>query len=731
MSKVAVRQSGKSGDHKNSSSDGGQVRPGGEEGGPVGRRSRRIVKRGALLVGVPVEQVKGVGARRGAALRDLGVETAGDLLLCIPRRYVDRSMVVSIAEAPKGRDLTLICTVRSVSSAAFRRRPGRRGAAIPTTVTVEDDSDVLQCVWFQGGRYLNLKPGDLVAISGRIDSYRSGAQMVHPEYEHLSDEGDGPDNLLHTGTVVALYGSNTEMKDSGLQSRGLRRIIDAALREFGPRIVDDLPPDSRRRLGLMDLRDCLQSIHFPRSMDDAVRARRRLAFDELFHLQTELVKRRQRVALGDGIAHARSDRLVPRLVSSLPFELTAAQSRVIDEIAVDMAESCPMQRLLHSDVGSGKTVVALCAMLTAVEGGHQAALMAPTEILAEQHFHRLTQLVEPLGVNAILLLGGQSASLRRELTTALMTGAAQIAVGTHALIQGNVTFPDLGLVVVDEQHRFGVQQRLQLHAKGPQADLLVMTATPIPRSMALTAYGDLDVSVLDESPGGRGSVRTELRTSERTDRIFAFVADRLTQGEQAYIIYPLIEESTTADARSATAGFEDLCSGALKAFEVELLHGRMPSDQKTAIMRAFADGEIDALVSTTVVEVGVDVPNATVMVIEHAERFGLAQLHQLRGRVGRGRGQAYCILIATTDSTTDDVSAAEERLRILCETEDGFAIAQKDLELRGQGEVLGTRQAGVPVFAVADLVRDEDLLLVAREEAVRQTTAAVGDPGEA
>ena len=681
-------------------------------------------------MGVPVEQVRGVGARRGAALRDLGIQTAGDLLLCIPRRYVDRSMVVSIAGAPRGRDLTLICSVRSVSSAGFRGRRGGR-AAIPTTVTVEDASGALQCVWFQGGRYVNLKQGDLVAISGRIDSYRSGAQMVHPEYEHLSDEGGGPDNLLHTGTVVALYGSNTEMKDSGLQSRGLRRIIDAALREFGPRIVDDLPPDSIRRVGLMDLRDCLQSIHFPRSMDDALGARRRLAFDELFHLQMELVKRRrQRVALGDGIAHARSDRLVPRLVASLPFELTAAQSRVIDEIEVDMAKSCSMQRLLHGDVGSGKTIVALCAMLTAVEGGHQAALMAPTEILAEQHFHRLTQLLEPLGITAILLLGGQSASLRRELTTALMTGAAQIAVGTHALIQGNVTFPDLGLVVVDEQHRFGVEQRLQLHAKRPQADLLVMTATPIPRSMALTAYGDLDVSVLDESPGGRGSVRTELRTSERTDRIFAFVADRLTRGEQAYIIYPLIEESATADTKSATAGFEELRSGALKAFEVELLHGRMPSDQKTAIMRAFADGEIDALVSTTVVEVGVDVPNATVMVIEHAERFGLAQLHQLRGRVGRGRGQAYCILIGHTDSATEDASTAEERLRTLCETDDGFAIAQKDLELRGQGEVLGTRQAGVPVFAVADLARDEDLLLIAREEAMRLTTA-VDDPGEA
>ena len=374
-----------------------------------------MVKRGPVLVGVPVEQVKGVGERRGAALRDLGVQTAGDLLLCIPRRYIDRSMVVSIADAPRGRDLTLICTVRSVSSAGSRgRRGGRGGGAIPTTVAVEDDSGALQCVWFQGGRYLNLKQGDLVAISGRIDSYRGVAQMAHPEYEHLSSEGDGQDHLLHTVTVVALYGTNTEMKDSGLQSRGLRRIIDAALREFGTRIVDGLPPDNRRRLGLMDLRDCLQSIHFPRSMDDAARARRRLAFDELFHLQMELVKRRrQRVALGDGIAHARSDGLVPRLVGSLPFELTAAQSRVIDEIAVDMAKFCPMQRLLHGDVGSGKTIVALCAMLTAVEGGHQAALMAPTEILAEQHFQRLTQLLEPLGVTAILLLGGQSASRYR------------------------------------------------------------------------------------------------------------------------------------------------------------------------------------------------------------------------------------------------------------------------------------------------------------------------------
>ena len=681
-----------------------------------------------------MEEVAGIGVRRGAALREAGIQTVGDLLLCLPRRYLDRSLVAGIADAPLGQEVILICSVRSVSGPAGGRR-GRRGGGgrIPTTVTMQDASGVLDCVWFQGGQYLGLREGDTLAISGKIDSYRGRRQMAHPEYEFvLEDTGGSPP--LHTGSIVPLYGGTAEMRERGLQSRGYRRVIRVALDDFVDRIADDLDGSIRRRLGLMELQTCLRSVHFPASLEEADRARQRLAFDELFKLQMELARRRQeRLSLERGIAHGRSQRLVPALLRSLPFELTGAQKRVLDEISEDMGQGYTMRRLLHGDVGSGKTIVAVCAMLAAVESGHLTAMMAPTEILAEQHFRTFDRLLAPLGVRTVLLLGGQSQTLRTELLTAIHTGSAHIAVGTHALIQPGIDLPDLGLVIIDEQHRFGVLQRLQLQAKGPEADLLVMTATPIPRSLALTMYGDLDVSVLDEVPTGRRPIRTELRTPERRERILAFVADRLSQGEQAYIIYPAIEDSENDDTRSVVAAFDELSSGPLASFEVGLLHGRMTAEEKVDTMGRYGRGEIRALVATTVVEVGLDVPNATVMVVEHAERFGLAQLHQLRGRVGRGGAQAYCILIAYGGEREEEAGrrAVEERLRVLCETDDGFAIARRDLELRGQGEVLGHRQAGQPYFAVADLLGDEELLVAARAEATRlvggDDTAAEGD----
>lgn len=678
------------------------------------------VQRLPLLPDVPVEEVAGIGARRGAALRESGIDTVGDLLLCLPRRYLDRSLVASVADAPLGRDVTLICSVRSVSASAGGRwgRGGGRGGT-PTTVAMQDDSGVLDCIWFQGGQYLGLQVGDTLAISGKIDSYRGRRQMAHPEYEFLLEEGGTAP--LHTSAIVPLYGSTAQMKERGLQSRGFRRVIRAALDGFADRVAEDLDSGIRRRLGLMELQLCLRSVHFPATLDEADQARRRLAFDELFKLQMELARQRQeRLSLERGVVHPRSQRLVPALLASLPFEFTKSQKRVLDEISVDMGQRYTMRRLVHGDVGSGKTIVAVCAMLAAVESGHLSAMMAPTEILADQHFRNLDRLLAPLGIRTVLLLGGQSQAHRAELLTAIHNGSAHIAVGTHALIQRGVDLPNLGLVVIDEQHRFGVQQRLQLQAKGPEADLLVMTATPIPRSLALTMYGDLEVSVLDEVPAGRRPVRTELRTPERRERIFAFVAQRLSEGEQAYVIYPSIEESENDDTRSAVAAFDELSSGALSSFEVGLLHGRMTAEEKVDTMGRYARGEIRALVATTVVEVGLDVPNATVMVVEHAERFGLAQLHQLRGRVGRGGSQSYCILIAYSGERGEEGGGAvEERLRVLGETDDGFAIARRDLELRGQGEVLGHRQAGQPYFAVADLLRDEDLLVAARAEATR------------
>ena len=670
-----------------------------------------------LLAGEParlaIEGVPGIGRLRARALRKEGLATVADLLARLPRRFIDRSRIVSIAEAPIGEEVTLVGSVRSAS----RPPPVRRGRRSPPhTVEVEDGSGRLRCVWFQGARFHTFEAGDVIALSGRIEIYRGRRQVTHPEYEHLTDAETARAGLLHTGTVVPLYGSSAEMKERGLGSRGFRRLMRDALARSLPGVRTQLPGGGEARQGLIGLGQALQDAHFPADSEAAERARRRLAFEELFLLQRELERRRRQLAGRPASAIPASRKLVPRLLASVPFEPTRAQRRVIEEIGADMARPRPMRRLLHGDVGSGKTLVALCAALAAVEGGYQTALMAPTEILAEQHFHTLRRLAGPAGVEGIVLLkGGQRAVLRRELLTGIASGSVRIAVGTHALIEEGVSFARLGLAVVDEQHRFGVAQRTRLSAKGEGIDLLIMTATPIPRSLAMTLYGDLAVSVIDEMPPGRQAVRTVRRDPSHRERILAFLVDQVASGRQAYVVYPVIEESERSDLSSARAGFEELVRGPLQELRVELLHGRLPADEKTGIMARFSEGEIDVLVATTVIEVGVDVPNATVMVVEHAERFGLAQLHQLRGRVGRGAAAAYCILV--DHASGEDDASARARLHSLCETMDGFELARKDLELRGPGEVMGTRQAGMPELRVAHLLRDEDLLEPARAEA--------------
>ena len=660
----------------------------------------------------PIEEVPGIGRRRAQALRKEGLATVADLLARLPRRYLDRSRIVSIAEAPMGEEVTLVGTVRSVARPP-PVRGGRRSA--PHSVEVEDGTGRLRCVWFQGARWHTFEAGDVLALSGRVELYRGQRQVSHPEYEHLSDAGSGLDGLLHTGAVVPLYGSSAQMKERGLGSRGFRRLMRAALASSVPAVRTQLPGGGEERHGLIGLGRALHDAHFPAHVGAAERARRRLAFEELYLLQRELERRRRRLDDRPGLATPASRDLVPRLLASMPFEPTRAQLRVIEEIGADMARPRPMRRLLHGDVGSGKTFVALCAALQAVESGFQVALMAPTEILAEQHFHSLRRLAAPVGVDDIALLkGGLRAVVRREILTGLASGSIRVAVGTHALIEEGVTFARLGLAVVDEQHRFGVAQRTRLSAKGEGIDLLIMTATPIPRSLAMTLYGDLAVSVIDEMPPGRQAVRTVLRDPSHRERILAFVVDEVASGRQAYVVYPVIEDSERSDLSSARAGYEELVRGPLKELRVELLHGRLPAEEKTGIMARFACGQIDVLVATTVIEVGVDVPNATVMVVEHAERFGLAQLHQLRGRVGRGSLAAYCILVAHAD---DADGPARTRLDSLCESMDGFELARRDLEIRGPGEMMGTRQAGMPELRVAHLLRDEDLLEAARSEA--------------
>ena len=663
----------------------------------------------------PVEQVRGISGKRGEALRGMGIHTVRDLFYHLPRRYLDRSRILPIGRLPLDREVTLIGRVCQVS---FISGPRPR-----LTLTVEDEGAEIACVWFQGARYMrhNFKEEDVLALSGKVHRYRGSHRMVHPEYEFVAVSGD--QDLLHTGAIVPLYTTSAEMKERGLRTRTFRRLMSEALETFEDGIRDELEEEIRERLGLPGLAQSLRRVHFPRSMEDVRRARRRLAFDEFFRQQLQLARlRRHRLGLNDGIVFRRSEILVPALVKSLPFDLTRSQQRVMDEILQDMAQPFPMSRLLQGDVGTGKTIIALCAMLNAVDNGCQATLMAPTEILAEQHFLNIRSLVEPLGAAVVLLVGGQGPALRRELLHGIRNGVADIVVGTHALIQDQVEFHQLGLVVVDEQHRFGVIQRSELSGKGRRADVLTMTATPIPRTLALTLYGDLDISVVDELPPGRKSVRTVLRREDRRELIFAFVADQIRRGRQAYVIYPLVEESEKRGLKSAVEAFAELQRGLLRGFRVGLLHGRMRAEEKSAVMDDFKAGGIQVLVSTTVIEVGIDVPNATLMVVEHAERFGLAQLHQLRGRVGRGAQQSYCILITRQNAV--EAADAIRRLRTLCRTQDGFEIARKDLELRGPGELFGTRQAGLREFAVDDLVEGEKLLTLARREALRVVESA-------
>ena len=661
------------------------------------------------ILSIPIEKVKGVGAKRAAVLREVEILTLGDLLYYLPRRYLDRTQILPMVRAPIGQEVTLIGQVRQT-----RFMPGPRPRFV---LVVADETDDITCTFFQGGRYLqrNFTVGDELAISGKIDLFQGRRQMVHPEYEFIH----GAERLRHTGRVVPLYTTSADMKERGLRSRGFRRLISEALDAFAERIKDDLPAALRQRLGLAELGASLRQVHFPASLAEAERARQRLAFGELFAFQLRLARRRKKnCEQADGIAFAPSEKLVPALWDSLPFAPTHAQRRVIAEIAAQMQRPQVVNRLVQGDVGSGKTLVGLCAMLTAVENGYQAAMMAPTEILAEQHFFNIQALVEPLGLTVVFLKGGQRKGLRQELLTAIGSGAAHIVVGTHALIQEQVQFACLGLVVIDEQHRFGVVQRGALYKKGAKPDLLVMTATPIPRTLALTLFGELDVSIIDELPPGRKPIRTALRGADRREAIFEFAGDQVRQGRQVYVVYPLIEESEKADYKSAVEAYDELRHGPLAEFAVALLHGRMATEEKAAVMEDFKQNRVQVLVCTTVVEVGVDVPNATVMIIEHAERFGLAQLHQLRGRVGRGGEQSFCILISYAHAGAE-LADSHERLQTMERTQDGFEIAEKDLHLRGPGEFFGVRQAGVPTFKAADLVTDGDLLQSAREEARR------------
>ncbi len=750
-----------------------------------------------LELSTPVQYVKGVGPRIAETLAEKGISTVEDLLYYLPFRYEDRINPRTIAELRSGEMASVIAEVRT--SGLFRTRkapifqvtfaqPGfggmpAQGRAFGRTIPT------LTGKWFHGA-YLKdkFKPGQMVALYGKVDQEewgRGGLQVINPQFEILNEGEDTDANAplheqagantadsvrsaardsLEIGRIVPIYESAGKGK---LTSRWFRRVIHYALENLAPDIPDAIPEAIRGHMSLIPRRDALWKVHFPEAgesftdlQNQRTAAHRRLIFEELFFLELGLELKRRRARLQPGIPFELSERVRSTIKKILPFRPTAAQKRVLKEIATDMEKPSPMRRLLQGDVGSGKTIVAFQAAIIAIENGCQVALMAPTEILATQHYLSARRILENAGYRIVLLTGSIDDSRKRDLRRHISRGDAQLVIGTHALIQETVEFAKLGLVVVDEQHRFGVMQRFKLMKKTAEdtplePDTLVMTATPIPRTLALTLYGDLDVSVLDELPPGRTPIVTRRVPDERADEVWEFVRKQVKSGHQAYVVYPVIEESgqgtltgaTDAEAapdnsarrksraddsnteesrrddtastpkwgnlKAAVKMYDELRKKNLSDLRIGLIHGKLPAEEKERVMRRFERGELDVLVSTTVIEVGVDVPNANMMVIEHAERFGLSQLHQLRGRIGRGAAKSYCVLMTSGKISPE----GERRLDEMVRTTNGFDIAEVDLELRGPGEFFGTKQAGLPDFRVSNIIRDREILLAAKQEA--------------
>jgi len=677
-----------------------------------------------LELSTSVQYVKGIGPRFAEILLDKGISTVEDLLYYLPFRYEDRLNPRGIGELRVGEMASVIVEVRTFGLFRTRRMPIFQ-------MTVGQGRDTLNCVWFNAS-YLKdrFRAGMLLALYGKVEAGNRGGhrfEILQPQYEVLHDPAEAQANgeeqkwqSLEVGRIVPIY----EAAGNGrLTARWFRRVIHGMLENLEADVPEAIPAVVRGRMNLIDRRRAFWMVHWPEVGESLTRlgeartpAHIRLIFEELFFLELGLELKRRKVRTQTGIAFAINDGVRAAVKRILPFHPTSAQKRVLKEIADDMAQAAPMRRLLQGDVGSGKTIVALEAAVIAIENGYQVALMAPTEILATQHYLSARRILEETGYRVVLLTGSQDAGRKKKLRHHIAQGNAQLVIGTHALIQETVEFDKLGLVIVDEQHRFGVMQRLRLMKKAEEAepDVLVMTATPIPRTLALTIYGDLDTSVLDELPPGRTPITTRLVGDERADEVWQFVRRQVAAGHQAYIVYPVIEEGAMEGELKAAIKMHDrLRTHEFPSLRVGLLHGRMSADEKDATMADFKHGEVQVLVSTTVIEVGVDVPNANVMVVEHAERFGLSQLHQLRGRIGRGAAKSYCVLMTGGKVSTE----AQQRLDTMVQTQDGFEIAERDLELRGPGEFFGTRQAGMPNLRVANLVRDRDLLEAARKEA--------------
>jgi ATP-dependent DNA helicase RecG len=705
-----------------------------------------------LELSTPVQYVKGIGPKIAEILAGKGIYTVDDLLHYLPFRYEDRLNPRGIGELRAGEMATVIGEVRNSGLFRTRRMPIFQ-------LTVGQGRARLRCLWFHGA-YLQdkFKPGQMIALYGKVeqDSRSRELQIIQPQYELLGDSveegGNGAEKMaaesLEIGRIVPIYESAGQGR---LTSRWFRRVVHTALENLTPNLPEPIPAAVRGRLGLIPPREALWKLHWPEPGESfqnlqtaRTAAHMRLIFDELFFVELGLELKRREQKAQTGIAFRLDENVRAAIKKILPFHPTAAQKRALKEIAGDMEKPFPMRRLLQGDVGSGKTIVSFEAAIIAIENGCQVALMAPTEILAQQHYFSARRILENAGYRIVLLTGSLEADRKREIRRHIAQGNAQLVIGTHALLEENVEFARLGLVIVDEQHRFGVMQRLKLMKKslegeesrpspgwantstslsaaeggGPSAspgepDVLVMTATPIPRTLALTLYGDLDLSVLDELPPGRTPIVTRRVADERSAEVWEFVRKQVVAGHQAYVVYPVIAENEEGELKAAIKMYRELSGHTFSDLKVGLLHGRLDADLKDQVMRMFQRGELQILVSTTVIEVGVDVANATVMVIEHAERFGLAQLHQLRGRIGRGAAKSYCILM-TGGKVTEE---GERRLDAMVRTNDGFEIAELDLELRGPGEFFGTRQAGMPSFRVANIIRDRQLLELAKREA--------------
>lgn len=657
-------------------------------------------------LGFPAQYVKGVGPQVARKLERLGIQTVRDLITHYPRRHEDRRHLRTLREAVWGETQTLFGQIGKITEA----RP-RRGFTI-TKMAFSDGTAVGYLTWYNQPYMKNfLKPGTEVVVYGKIERKFGEIQILNPEIEVLrSSENDGEEGVeptLHTNRIVPIY-PLTE----GLPQTYLRKTIYHAVQRYKDEMEDPLPETLRKELDLPDFKESVEQIHFPKEWNILNQAKRRLIFEEFFILQVFLALKKHGNQIPKGISFNIKPNQRAEFEAQLPFSLTEAQRRVMREIEADMVKPTPMHRLLQGDVGSGKTVVSVFAAVCALSCGYQVAYMAPTEILTDQQGIVLAHFLRPFGISVVTLVGDQSKTERDKVLRSLQTGSAKLVIGTHALIQDDVFFHNLGLCIIDEQHKFGVMQRTTLKKKGNNPDILVMTATPIPRTMAMTLYGDLDVSIIDEMPPGRKPVKTTWIPLDQQQRVWNFIRKEVGEGKQAFIVCPLVEESEKLNATAAIQEAERLRTQIFHDLRVDCLHGKMKSEEKEKIMDDFRSKKTSILVSTTVIEVGVDIPEATVMAIENAERFGLSQLHQLRGRVGRGQSQAYCALLANAGT-----EEARQRLQVFCQSQDGFVIAEEDLKLRGPGEFYGTRQHGLPDFKIANLLQDQPILEEARRAA--------------